>query len=351
MPKIKRAANQIFFIKRMRFGYERKSVMSFFRLAFKIFLSDKNTYFDKRITTYFVHSLRMSEQACSNSHQPYQSQIPIALQNIRISRALCRLILTIETDRCTILLLSAAEEIIFCQQFYNHRQLSPEVFWRLILENEAVFQEVYVDVRVYASDAGFGLIPNTLYEPAAKLALARLMLDDWAFSDEVQVVNLSGMDCKMLYLVSPSLRRLLNEYLPHHRISHLALPILLHGIGRAKEDAIVVRVLGKKVLILVNHSGQLQLFNQFDWQAASDVLYYLVACSESCRMDLHQARIFFFSLGEHAEIKDLLEQYIPNLIWQGTETAQPGPARAKQIDNYAFLASEFRRPTIAGASE
>ncbi|MEZ4848338.1 MAG: DUF3822 family protein [Bacteroidia bacterium] len=191
--------------------------------------------------------------------------------------ATCRLVFFIQPNRASYLIISPKEEIIHCKEFRNTEVVSQSVFLRFILEKEPILSSTFLDSRVYISEVPFTLIPDVFWRDDYQVPLSRLLLQDVFDKSEVTSISVPSLPGRLLFPLPSMTLNFLNQYIPHHTLTHVSALLLSISDRLSKEydHLILTLILEKQLLIAAIVEGELKICNRFPFQTHNDAAYFI----------------------------------------------------------------------------
>lgn len=274
-------------------------------------------------------------------YQAFQSYIHVPLSISGSLLPLCDLAIYLLERKLYYVLQSPSGEIVSCKEYrLLDQRMGQNMFLRLVFEREPILLKDYANCEVFLAEPPFTLIPQKYGSETDHLLLARIMLDDWAFEEDLVLRKLSDQQTgSVLFLQTLNLQDTLHAYLPYFTLTH----IVQAGVGLAErltqehQDHITLIMQANQVIVLAMKEGKLQLCNYYAWQAPLDIVYFVEAVREVCQLKSPDVPVFICGeLEVESEVSQAIWRYIPGLRF-------PTSLRSTRFDNhhywkYAFLA-------------
>jgi len=164
-----------------------------------------------------------------------------------------------------------------CVAYTNPGHLSQEIFLRLLFEKEPVLAQPYLNYEVVIGEPPFLLIPEALRSPAHHLAMARLGIDDAVLAEELHTAPSLTDDLYALFGMPAHLRYVLDHYVVHYQLSHVALYAIqtAHRLATDEGNTLLLTALPGRVIITALREGKLQLCNSYRCSSALEQIYFL----------------------------------------------------------------------------
>ncbi|MEM6348072.1 MAG: DUF3822 family protein, partial [Bacteroidota bacterium] len=273
-------------------------------------------------------------------YQAFQSYIHVPLSISGSMLPLCDLSIYLQARKLYYLLQSPVGEIVSCKEYrLLDQRMGQNMFLRLVFEREPILQQAFASCEVFLAEPPFTLLPQKYRSETENLLLARVILDDWAFAEDIVLRNVSDQQSvSVLFLQTQNLHDTLHAYLPYFTLTHVAQA----GVGLAErlsqehQDHISIILQAEQLILLAMKKGRLQLCNYYAWQAPLDIVYFVEAVREVCGLKSPDVPVFVCGeLEVDTDISKAIWRYIPGLRF-------PTSLRSTRYDNhhywkYAFL--------------
>lgn len=257
--------------------------------------------------------------------------------------ATCSLVIFLQKDRIYYLLISPQSEVVLCKECVNIRDISEEMFFRFVLERETLLTSPFLECKVYISHSDITLIPNEFWKKELELPLCQLMMSEHLENEEIYSTAIDQASARVLFTIPSGLIHLLDRYIRHYELSHIAVPMVeeAYRLSRKDRSLIMFLVLNHRFAIVAMRDGNLQLCNVYPYHTVSDMLYYIQVARETT--GLTQSGVPVFCIGEmkpDAEEQQGLWQLIPGLSF-------PEPPHQMSENGeiswwkFSFLASDY----------
>lgn len=182
-----------------------------------------------------------------------------------------------------------------------------------IFASDAHLKAAFSRIRVASSCRPSAIIPHRLYIEAEKQTylspLCELAEDDLVLHDEA-----TRLAVHLIYPMSASMRRLLQQHFPAFRLRHLNTCLLAALQGHLAAQSgyhVFVHVSGAQLLVMAFDRQELLLVNTFPYKSAKDFLYYVLLAYQQLGLPKADTPLFLSGqLVKDAEIYRLLYRYI-----------------------------------------
>ncbi len=250
----------------------------------------------------------------------------------------CDLVLYLLEDKIYYALISPQREIVACKEFCKKDPtIGKTLFLRLVFEREALLSFPYADCRVYIGDTAFTLVPEAYRSDPDHLRLARLLLDDWVFNDELLQRKIPPEASWILFLHSTHIAEVLGEYLPYYTLSHIAHPLigLSHQLRGRYPSHMLLMFQPKKMILLTCIDQGLTFCNVFPCHGATDVFYFSEAVKQQRQVGPQDFPVFWVGEAGDSFLEDI-HQFFPDIRQPEGEVSSGATG---QYWKYGFLAS------------
>jgi len=127
--------------------------------------------------------------------------------------------------------------------------------------------------------------------------------------------HIESIDAYLVETIIASFNDFIREHFPMARIVNEAYPFIQSAVAKALHDTeqIFLDIQENYFDILFIRNTRIQLFNTFNYQAATDVVYFLLNCIKEC--DIDKAKVHLSISGpvfHDNKLKELLSTYLPN---------------------------------------
>ncbi|MEL6589841.1 MAG: DUF3822 family protein, partial [Bacteroidota bacterium] len=238
------------------------------------------------------------------------------------------------------LLQSPTGEIVCCKEYrLLDLRMGQNMFLSLVFEREPILCQAFASCEVLLAEPPFTILPNRYQEQEDPLLLARVMLDDWAFEEDLLLRQLSQrQSARLLFLQTQNLHDTLRSYLPYFTLGHVAQTAigLAERLSHEHPDQICLLMMDQQILLIVMREGRLHLCNYYPWKAPLDIVYFVEAARDVCQLQAPEVPVFVFGeLEVESEVAQAIWRYIPGLRFP---TLLRSPQTGTQAYwKYAFL--------------
>ncbi|MEO1417845.1 MAG: DUF3822 family protein [Bacteroidota bacterium] len=210
---------------------------------------------------------------------PFIPHVYVAESLEGLDLSTCHLVIILQTSKIHYLLYSPQGKLLRAQSLESTGLLQEDMFLRFVFEKEEVLRKTFWQVDIVLTETPFFLVPHPYRQPEMYPVLARLLLDDGLFPDEVGHYPVMEGAATLVYGFPPEQSHILEYYLQNFRMRHLAGAILHAGKAWTEvRPTFMVMYEGKEGIILATfEEGKLLLCNAYPCRSGSDRLYFLQA--------------------------------------------------------------------------
>lgn len=229
-----------------------------------------------------------------------------------------QLVLVPQENRISYLVRSEAGTAVISKSFLNEKNLASSVFFRMVLEREALHQQAFASHTILSATAQFVLVPNEELRPGYDDAYhyTRILLDESAFRQEVNATELPGLEARALFVVPLPVRYLWDEYLPSYKLGHVVAPLLdlARQLSAEAPSHLLLQLFDNMVVIVACDVGKVTFCNSFRFRAEMDIVYFLNSVREVT--GLADDGLPVYTIGEfdqQGQAFHNLQTYVPQL--------------------------------------
>lgn len=231
------------------------------------------------------------------------------------SSAHCTLHVVVGTDGIS-LLVTGKNELI---QALKHRHFSNpgrdlkevETQIRTFFGSEMLLSYPFAEVRCTFFNLNATLVPRRLFVAEDLPAYFKLLLRPADY--EFHYDHLPEVDCYLVYAVEPVVTRMCGQYFPQAKMSHLATGLLKNWqhIAPSGDYQIFLNTRNQVAQVAVFDRRNLLLYNAFQFQKNSDLLYFVLLAYEQFRLDPGKIMLTVSgNLPENSDAYQLLYRYV-----------------------------------------
>lgn len=209
-----------------------------------------------------------------------QSFKPLSYQSTHFSEdqiPFYRLYVLIQSYSIVYVVMNEEGDVLIAKELMNTQGLGLEIFVQYILETEELFYKPFGIRKIIHSHPTFALLPKSFAEGKDSLHLARILIEDSLYEDDIEVEELTKLDASLVFPNSSFIESLCKEYFDLHQNGHVA-SASLRLANELKDDYpthLLLHILEGKILISAHKDGKLILCNAFAYQSVIDALYFV----------------------------------------------------------------------------
>ena len=229
-----------------------------------------------------------------------------------------RLVLVPQENRISYAVLAGDGTAARSKSFLNENNLASSVFFRMVLEREALRQQAFGSYAILSANPQFALIPNEELRPGKDDAhrYTRLLLDESAFRQEVACIGLPGMESSLVFVAPLPLRYLWDECLPAYELGHVAVPLVVMArqLRQQAPSHLLIQLFDTTAIIVACQEGRIVFCNAFRFRAEMDIVYFLYSVREVT--DMNDDALPVYVVGEfdrEGQAYANLQAYVPQL--------------------------------------
>ncbi len=229
-----------------------------------------------------------------------------------------RLVLVPQENRISYAVLAGDGTVARAKSFLNESNLASSVFFRMVLEREALRQQAFGAYAVLSASPQFALIPNEELRPGREDAYryTRILIDESVFKQEVACIGLPDMESSLVFVAPLPVRYLWDEYLPAYELGHVVVPLITMArqLGQQAPSHLLIQLFDTTAIIAACQEGRMVFCNAFRFRAEMDIVYFLHSVREVT--GLSDDALPVYAVGEfdrEGQAYAHLQTYIPQL--------------------------------------
>lgn len=235
------------------------------------------------------------------------------LNQLRDGRSLSdhRLVIFCRDLGISYIILSPSNQIVYSKESYNQDGLAGEIFLRLLFEKDSLLQEKFAECRILSSSPVFTLVPFEAMSEDRLLHVARILMDEMIYEEEMISHPLDQLQAWTLFPNQVSVNHILQEYVPHHTLSHICDPLIQLCLSEESATALFLLVFDKCAMLAVLKNGQLHLCNAYTFRADLDIVYFMQTVKQVTGLEGESHPIWV--LGDVEERMQLFKNHLPQV--------------------------------------
>lgn len=177
------------------------------------------------------------------------------------------------------LLFSPSQELLQCRIYESTGMVGAEVFMRLVLEKEALFEAPFMGCQVFWGGAASLLMPNELHDNLQELRLMRLHVDQDLGPERLRRQPVNSHNATLVFDVPEVVDHMLEHYVKYYELHHVLEPLIRSSDSMLQiaPSHILLLLSRKEVSVIVRKNKVLMLCQRYKTNARTDVLYYVQA--------------------------------------------------------------------------
>jgi hypothetical protein len=247
-----------------------------------------------------------------------------------------RTFLDISDREIVIALINPQNELILLQHFTCKANEHANEAISVLANTEPVFAQSYESVHVCYSGNVYTLVPGALYSNENK---AEMLAFNHTVTDQMLVLadEMPGSDSYCVYGIDKSLKKTIDTLFSNNTLKHkvFCLAENLAAVSSRTHKTCLVHVQANTVDIAL-YDKKLWFFNTFEFQAAEDFLYFVLASLEQNTFSLEETEVVLAGeIEAGSALYVTLKQYLPKIKFA------IGPKSLIKKDDFAKLPEHF----------
>ncbi|MCK0162042.1 DUF3822 family protein [Allomuricauda sp. F6463D] len=239
-----------------------------------------------------------------------------------------------------------ANKILAFERLNFKTQLTPYLMLKELKKKIGERGEVgqnFSEVMVIHKNNMFGLVPKPLFNkeelPNYLKFNTKIMANDLIAYDEIP-----NQDIINVYIPYTNINNYIFELFGAFEFKHsgtVLINILLNQNRTNVEPVCYVQVAEREMEVMVISDRKLLFYNQFEYNAKEDFLYYLLFSLEQLQIDMEKVQLKLFGAIEEGDaIYDLCHQYISNIsVFVPGNTSLHNEQLENESIDFSFLSS------------
>ena len=198
----------------------------------------------------------------------------------------------------------------------NVQNLGLSIFIRYIFETETLLKLPYQGYTLFTTQPTFTLIPQRYTQPEGLLKMARILLEDAIYAEDVAQVPIHSTQATLIFTFSKFIEEICAEYLPTYQLNHIvALDIeVTRKLIQKKTDGILLHIFDGYLIAIVYKNSRLQLCNSFEYKTVMDALYFIQSVCKATQLPIVHTPIYMIGEFERdSKLYQELKAYLPHL--------------------------------------
>lgn len=227
----------------------------------------------------------------------------------------CRRKLWLNEGKIIYLLFSPEDKLVQCRQYDSTGMVGSEVFTRLVLEKEALFEVPFMGCEVYWGGSSTVLMPSELHSNLQELRMMRIHVDGDLGAERLRRQPITQHAATLVFELPEAIRHMLEHYVRYYELHHMIEPLIRSSdqlLNISKTHLLLL--LGQETVhIIARKDGQLMLCQQYKARTRADVLYYSQAIRQVTGIADHFPVYALGEIGIPFPEAEPLHQFLPRL--------------------------------------
>lgn len=249
----------------------------------------------------------------------------------------CQRKLWIDRDRIVYLLFSPQGTLIQCRLYENTSLVGDDVFMRLVLEKEALFETPFMGCEVFWGGEAAVLMPAELHDNLQELRMMRIHVNADMGPEGLRRQAIEQHNAMLVFDIPEVITHMLEHYVRYYVLHHIWEPLIRSSdhLAQTVHSHLLMLVGQKEVSIVAQAKGQLQFCQRFPALARTDMLYYLQSVRKVTGLAATAPVFAVGQLGTPFPEQEALHSYLPTLAVPTLPLALP-PDQAADIPHWQF---------------
>ncbi len=242
---------------------------------------------------------------------------------------------------CTYLIFD--DEQLLAYRSYQLEQQNRELFsWKdelqTLMHQDKMLQLSFKTVKIMLLHQQFTLIPTTLFEAQNAAAYLNNVVPNTE-SDLVETDDLLKFNIKNVYALKIDLQSFIKENYPTASITH-ALSFLLENIQKESRFGLklFLNFHHKQVQFLLFDGEKFNFANNFDFQTANDVAYFLMLVINQLSLNPETISVVLSGhIEKNTEVYNTIFRYVRNLSFLDCSTKKMKQKAFQETPNHLFI--------------
>ena len=266
----------------------------------------------------------------------------------------CSLKVLIFPTRIYSVLFSSDNKLLFAQLFTRVKEGPYSVFLRYIFVNEAFLRATYRETVIFEAESPFTFIPIQFAKETQRLEVVHAMIDDTVFAEEYQSQWLQKDEMEILFVPDSGLKAVLNEFVPHHSLIHIAAYNLSIAQNLSEEfpSHLLINLFETQLMITVIKDKQLQLCQAYPCSSYLDVVYFIQLIKEMSGWKDEKVPLFILGEIQKTEVENnTLWEFIPDLEIPKAENIHPALKGLEEWWRFGVLCGGWKPSAVSQSYE
>lgn len=210
---------------------------------------------------------------------PYREHITIERPLPASAQQEAELILHFQIDRLTYGVKGVGGMWYCLRSYINTGLLSEASFFRLIFAKDHYLRNQYHRIRAFTSESPFTLLPTNLDQPSFRVPVARLLLSEDLFEEDIITTTLPDWQLTILSQARNEWQQVVDDHQLSLTLQPTIAACLSWGARWRSQHAqyLTLWVHRDQVLLVAVAQGNLLLANAFPYRSQADMLYFVQA--------------------------------------------------------------------------
>lgn len=215
--------------------------------------------------------------------------------------------------------LSPAAQVLAAKEYRTKEPIAFVEFFETIYQNDYFLKEEYKSIEVVNGTLSFSLIPTRYFAPQRMKEFAGALIKDSFDAEHLAYHAMDEEKATAIFLVPAEVKKKCDFYFQDPEYIPACLPLinLAHFLGADHPDLLLVTLFQNQFVVTGLRDGKLCLCNAYDFQAASDMVYFIQLVQDLTKLNESQPLICLHGdFDPSGEFFEELTTYLPGIQLQ-----------------------------------